>query len=223
MSVNKTKLPLVIVVEGGDASGKDTFCHAIADIITEHFNYNVDILADLYSTEVGQDVATMFLKKYKDLDPMSTALFLYGARRELYTKRIIPATENGHVVILNRFTDTTLAYQCAGSGMDATKLSILKTLVLDDFEPTMKVFLHCDLATQQQRLNARKETDFMEVQNADFKTRINNSFFGSYLRDYLKALEFDTSIPFEDNRDKLTRSIIQAVEIHRIHEVSLAT
>lgn len=120
-----------------------------------------------------------------DWSPISEALLLFAAREMHYNNVIAPALEKGEIVICDRFTDSTRAYQGYGHGLELEKLEQLKQITIGDVEPDLTFVLDIDvskgLARSDRRLSEQggeeaKREDRFESLELEFHERLRQGF-----------------------------------------------
>lgn len=101
-----------IVFEGGDGSGKDTLINLIKE---KHADKNIEFVRDPGGTLAAEKIREFVLNKEAgDIDSRTELLLFLAARAETVAKVILPALEAGRIVVANRFTLSTIAYQVYG-------------------------------------------------------------------------------------------------------------
>lgn len=105
-----------------------------------------------------------------------TELLLYeAARSQLFTQVIGPALANGNVVLCDRFTDSTVAYQGFGRGLDLGLIARLNTLVTNGREPDRTIVLDVDVKLGLQRAT-QEGADRLEMAGEGFHDRVHAAF-----------------------------------------------
>jgi dTMP kinase len=120
---------LYIALDGIDGCGKSTQCMKLA----EHFGSlgrTVLLTREPGGTEIGAELRSRLLSSKYDLEPESEMMLFFVDRLEHLTKKVIPALNEGMVVISDRFTASTYAYQVYGRGIDESIYSNLADLAL---------------------------------------------------------------------------------------------
>lgn len=168
---------LFIAIEGVDGAGKTT---AIEFLKREFESANCEVLtvADLYSTDLGGMVLNAFLHSEKNLDPLSEALLIYGARNELYQTVILPALKENKVIIVDRWIDSTMTYQSGVKGVNPAVIKALEAIVISDRIPDITIYLDCDLDVARSRMDGRR-LDKHEKAGNEFHQKVRDSFENS--------------------------------------------
>ncbi|MFN4103329.1 MAG: dTMP kinase [Tepidimonas sp.] len=113
---------LFITFEGIDGAGKSTHITALADALRSQ-GYAVTVTREPGGTPLAEELRASLL--HTGMDALTEALLMFAARRDHLVRVIEPALQVGRVVLCDRFTDATFAYQGHGRGFD---LGILRTL-----------------------------------------------------------------------------------------------
>lgn len=144
---------LFVTFEGGEGSGKTTQLKLLADRILASGAEVIDT-KDPGGTAIGKEIRTLLLHSGPDRVQRAdrsvhiasaTELLLYEASRaQLVRELIAPALARGAVVLCDRFTDSTLAYQGFGRGIDLTLIRRLSRFSTDGLVPDLTVLLDLD-------------------------------------------------------------------------------
>ena len=116
---------LFITVEGIDGAGKTTHVSGIRNYFDRR-GRKVVSTREPGGTSVGEALRAVLLGSEHPIHPETEALLMFAARREHLARVIVPALGEGSVVICDRFTDATFAYQGWGRGVDLAKLEIME-------------------------------------------------------------------------------------------------
>lgn len=184
-----------ITFEGIDGAGKSTHIQAFADAIGQRFpEKSVVLTREPGGTELGEKLRDILLHHPMHLE--TEALLMFAARREHLATVIEPALRAGKIVISDRFTDASFAYQGGGRGLDLAKLYELEVWVQMRIQSSgveQRYLLQPDLtflfdlpsATAEARRSAAREPDKFEVLNTDF--------FESVRQEYLRRAHDDSA------------------------------
>ena len=161
---------LFISFEGIDGAGKSTHIDAVAARFRAA-GRTVVLTREPGGTPLSETLRGLVL--HEPMDALTEALLMFAARREHLVQVIEPALARGEVVLCDRFTDATFAYQGGGRGFDWAVLAQLETMVqqLPDQslrQPELTVWFDLDPAVAAQRLASARVPDKFESQPADF-------------------------------------------------------
>jgi len=172
---------LFISFEGIDGAGKSTHIEALAQVLIEQ-GREVTLTREPGGTALAEKLRALILNDA--MDAMTEALLVFAARRDHLQRCIEPALAQGQVVLCDRFTDATFAYQGCGRGFDLEVLQYLEHLVqtvkgLDGgFVRQPDVTLWFDLAPEiaAQRLLGSRVPDKFEAQPVEFFARVRQGY-----------------------------------------------
>ncbi len=161
---------LFISFEGIDGAGKSTHIARVADMFRQAGRVVV-LTREPGGTPVSEKLRKLVL--HEPMDPLTEALLMFAARREHLVQVIEPALARGDVVLCDRFTDATFAYQGGGRGFDWQVLGRLEHMVqaLPDGslrQPDLTVWFDLDPLIAAERLASARVPDKFESQPADF-------------------------------------------------------
>jgi len=153
------------------------------------------------------------------MDPW-TELFLYeAARAEHLAQTIHPALEKGEIVLCDRFTDSTLAYQAHARGLPWKKVELLNQLATQGIQPDFVVFLDIDPETG---LSRAKDPNRFEKEGVEFQKKVRSGFLKARLENSKKATKKKPQwITLKVERytpDQLTQILIQRIK-HQTEQV----
>ena len=175
---------LFISFEGIDGAGKSTHISALADAF-KAAGRNVTLSREPGGTPLAEKLRIMVLNDA--MDALTESLLIFAARRDHLQKIIAPALQRGDVVLCDRFTDATFAYQGAGRGFDLQVLRVLEQWVqaanaLDALETNALIEPHLtlwfDLSPEgaAQRLAGARVPDKFESQPLEFFRRVASGY-----------------------------------------------
>lgn len=157
---------LFLTVEGVDGAGKSSHLDWLADALRAQ-GKTVVLTREPGGTSIGERLRKMLLHEAMDLE--TETLLMFAARREHLAQVILPALTRGDVVISDRFTDATYAYQGGGRGVSRNKILQLEQWVQGDLQPNLTLLFDLPLAIAAQRLaQGRAQLDKFEQESQVF-------------------------------------------------------
>lgn len=134
-----------ITFEGGEGSGKSTQVKLLAEYLQEK-GFDVVLTREPGGTPEAEKIRDLLVRNDGgDWSPLEECLLLFAARAHHIRTLIKPALEAGKIVISDRFTDSTRAYQGYGLGVDLKKIEALNNDLIDDFKPDLTLLLDIDV------------------------------------------------------------------------------
>jgi dTMP kinase len=167
---------LFISFEGIDGAGKSTHIAALADACRAQGRV-VSLTREPGGTALAEKLRALVLND--PMDPLCEALLMFAARRDHLLQVIEPALQRGEVVLCDRFTDATFAYQGHGRGFDLAVLRQLEAWVQtvpesagDLRQPDLTVWFDLDPKVAAERLSVARSPDRFESQPLAFFSRV---------------------------------------------------
>jgi dTMP kinase len=172
-----TRAGFFVSFEGLDGAGKSTQVAALGAALRADGYDAITVRPN--DTPIGELVSGVVLQHQMSasLQPWTEALLFNAGRVQLLAEVILPALERGTVVIADRFTDSTLAYQGGGRGVDTDALLSLHRDCCGDIWPDLTIYLDLDQSIAVHRQHAQQlPLDRMEGAPDDFHARVRAAF-----------------------------------------------
>ncbi|GGZ80940.1 dTMP kinase [Streptomyces bluensis] len=163
-----------IALEGGDGAGKSTQAEALAEWIRAK-GHEVVLTREPGATPVGKRLRSILLDvSSAGLSHRAEAL-LYAADRAEHVDTVVrPALERGAVVISDRYTDSSVAYQGAGRDLSPTEIARISRWATNGLVPHLTVLLDVSPETARERFT--EAPDRLESEPAEFHARVRSGF-----------------------------------------------
>ena len=200
-----------ISFEGIDGAGKSTHIEGLAQWFKSR-GHTVTLTREPGGTPLAEKFRELAL--HESMDPLTEALVMFAARREHLVQVIEPALARGEVVLCDRFTDATFAYQGGGRGFDWNVLKALEQMVQKVpsstlRQPDLTIWFDLDPAVAAQRLSTARVPDKFESQP--------QSFFQAVRDGYAKRMQESPSrfaqIEADQSREDVWSEVLKAVEL----------
>ena len=189
---------LFITFEGADGCGKTTQIELLNKYLQEK-GFKTLVTREPGAKGLGEKLREILLNYDGEVSPNCES-FLFLADRAQHVDCVIkPALKDGVIVLCDRYTDSTVAYQGYGRQLDIEQIKKLNEIAVNGLKPDLTIVFDIDIETSMQRVGKTK--DRMESAGMDFFNRVRNGYLAI-------AKE-------EPNRVKVINS---ADTIERIHE-----
>ena len=166
---------LFITLEGGDGAGKSTQIRNIERFFTER-GFAVMLTREPGGTSISEKLREILLDKDNSEMTDVTEMLIYAASRAQHVReRIIPALERGEVVICDRFTDSSVAYQGFGRGL-GSMVSEVNERATGGLRPDITFWMDIDPAVGRERAGRTGELDRLESEKLDFHYRLREGY-----------------------------------------------
>ena len=169
-----------ITFEGMDGSGKSTQIRRLAARLREQGRTVLET-AEPGGTPIGSQIRQILLdSKNYTLAPATELLLYFASRAQNFAEWIEPALARGEVVLSDRFTDSSLAYQGCGRGLGSETVLALDRIACRGLKPDLTLLIDIDLSTSLSRAEARNlrasRSDRMEQQAAAFYEKVREAY-----------------------------------------------
>jgi dTMP kinase len=144
----------LITVEGIDGAGKTTVVGALADALRKR---DVVVLREPGGVELSERIRALVKDPELEVSPRAEALLYAAARAQLVAERLEPLLADGRWVLLDRFVDSSLAYQGAGRGLSVEEVRTLNLFATGGLTPDRTLLLRIDARAGLARAGGRGE------------------------------------------------------------------
>jgi len=198
-----TEKGLFISFEGIEGTGKTIQ----SKLLYEHFKktgYTVILTEEPGGTKIGLKIREVLLSvENKEITPV-TELLLYNASRAQHIKEVIlPALNKGGIVITDRFSDSTVAYQGYGRGIDLKLIDSLERMVTEGLKPDITLLIDLDAETGLLRNKGINKTDRLELEDLKFHKKVRDGYLQIAAREPERIKLIDGSGSIEEIQRKI--------------------
>jgi dTMP kinase len=195
----------LISFEGIDGSGKSTQARKLYEFLKEE-GYEVSLYRDPGSTPLAERIREVIINYA--MDPITELLLFESARSSLVWEKIFPDLTSGKIVIVDRFIDSTTAYQGYGREINLGTVSILNHIATRGRKPDLTFILNLPLELALQRLKEQK-TKFEEP---NYLKRVRDG----YLQIFYSEKERDIRLIDASRSEEEVFEEIKAITLERL-------
>ena len=154
----------LVTIEGIDGAGKTTLCSGLAAALPD-----ATLLREPGGVELAERIRELVKDPALEVDPRAEALLYAAARAQLVASLVRPLLEEGRLVLLDRFVDSSLAYQGAGRGLGVAQVRAINDFGTGGLTPDRTLLLRLDPAVGRARQAGRGEApDRLELEDEAF-------------------------------------------------------
>jgi dTMP kinase len=164
---------MFITLEGVDGAGKSSHLTWLEDWFRQR-GFQVRMTREPGGTDIGEKLRELVL--HQPMHAETEALIMFAARREHLEQVIRPALAAGTVVISDRFTDASYAYQCGGRGLPEARLALLENWVHGDLQPDLTLLFDLAPEIAALRMADTRQPDRFEREQTDFHGRVRAAY-----------------------------------------------
>ena len=185
---------MLITFEGIDGAGKSTQINKLVSYLNSK-NREVLTLREPGGTEVAEKIRTILLESRHEISPIGELLLFSASRVELVQQVIRPALAVGKTVILDRFFDSTTAYQGYGRGIDLSLLQSIIDISTCGTVPDITFYLDIEPEEALHRKFEHELLDRMERSGLEFYQHVRRGYLEMISRNKERFVCIDALLP----------------------------
>lgn len=204
---------LFITFEGTEGSGKSTHVQLLYNALVQK---KIDALltAEPGGTDVGRAIRQVLLDPaHRGMDPVAELLLYNASRSQLVHKVILPALKKGKVVISDRYSDSTAAYQGAARGLHAGLIETLDAISTGGLKPRLTILLDLDVETGLKRNRRLNKTDRLELETLEFHRRVREGYLRLRDREPGRIRLIDASASKLEVHEMIVKEVLAALDM----------
>ncbi|HEY2398163.1 MAG TPA: dTMP kinase [Solirubrobacteraceae bacterium] len=166
----------LITIEGLDGAGKSTLAESLRRELSQR-GVHAELLREPGGVELSERIRELVRDPSLAVSPRAEALLYAAARAQLVAERLAPLLEDGAVVLLDRFVDSSLAYQGAGRGLGVEQVRAVNLFATGLLEPDRTLLLRISPEAGRARQRERAlEPDRLEREDEQFFAAIASAY-----------------------------------------------
>lgn len=169
----------IISFEGPDGAGKTTVLNKVLPILQEKLAQPILTTREPGGVVISERIRDVILDvNHTEMDAKTELLLYMAARRQHWIERVLPAVEAGQVVIMDRFIDSSVAYQGAGRGLDKSEIYWLNAYATDHHKPDLTLYFDVPSEVGLARIeaNADREVNRLDLEKLDMHQRVRQGY-----------------------------------------------
>jgi dTMP kinase len=186
----RTRDGFFLTLEGPEGGGKTTQAKRLEDHLRRR-GYDVLLTREPGGTKLGEEIRRIFSSKGYTISPEAELLLLLSSRAQHVREVIAKSLEQKKVVICDRFSDATLAYQGYGRGMDISLIKMLNDFATSGLRPDLTILLDLDVEVGLRRKGISE--DRMEAEDISFHERVRKGYLSIALEEPERVKVLDAS------------------------------
>lgn len=198
------KKGLFITFEGADGCGKTTQMKLLAKYL-EKQGHDVLLTREPGGKGLGEKVREILLNYDGEVSDRCESFLFLADRAQNIDIIVNPAVEAGKIVLCDRHTDSTVAYQGYGRGLDLDRINLLNSIAVNGRRPDLTFVFDIDTETSMQRVG--KEKDRMESAGIEFHNRVREGYLKIAQQEPERIIVIDASKSIEEIHEKVLNQI----------------
>ncbi len=170
---------LFITIEGPDGAGKTTVLNELFPRLQMIAKKEIIKTREPGGVLIAEKIRQIILNPdHRQMDERTEALLYAAARRQHLVEVIIPALNEGKIVICDRFVDSSLTYQGAGRRIGMKEIAQINEFATEGLEPDFTLYLDVDSDTGLRRIqnHRKKDIDRLDLEGLEFHQRVRHAY-----------------------------------------------
>lgn len=203
-----------ITFEGGEGAGKTSVLHSLGPRL-QKLGYKIMMTREPGGIEIAEKIrATILDPLHTAMDARTEALLYAAARRQHLVEKIVPALQEGKIVLCDRFIDSSLAYQGYARGLGIDEVFTINEFAIQDCLPTLTLFFDIQPEKGLQRISANKhrERNRLDLEKIHFHELVYEAYY-ILLNKYPNRMQaINADQPIEKVEEEAFKQIMSHVE-----------
>ncbi|MFH0886939.1 MAG: dTMP kinase [bacterium] len=196
-----------ITFEGPEGCGKTTQVKLLAGYLKAK-GYKVRVTREPGGTRIGQEIRQLLLNTKAKMDHLAEVFLFMADRREHVAEVVLPHLKKGYVVISDRYSDSTMAYQVGGRGLPRKMVKSLCDIASQGIVPNITFLLDVPSELGLKRVDsARYVYDRFESELLAFHRRVRKAFLNIAAKEKKRIKVIDTRISIKEVQENITKII----------------
>lgn len=196
---------ILVAIEGIDGSGKSTLAHNLSLALHEQ-GYNTLLTKEPGASELGKEIRKIIQTQMLPLTQKAEYLLFAADRAQHFVELIIPALEQKKLIISDRMSDSSLAYQGYGNGLDLDMIHLINQWTMQNIIPDLTIFVRIPIDIALERAKKRGSLSAYEKRTG-FLDRVADGFEELY-----KNRENVIIVNGMESPENLTTQVCTAIE-----------
>jgi dTMP kinase len=164
---------LFLTFEGGDGAGKTTLIQTLHNKLSS-LGHEVLVTREPGGTPLGDEIRSLLLSKKTPITSKAELALFLASRAQHVEEVILPALSKGKIVLCDRFSDSTIAYQGAARHLGIEKTDLVCQFFSDDLKPDLTFYL--DISPTEAQKRVKRAFDRIESEDISFHETIREAF-----------------------------------------------
>ncbi len=201
------KKGLFIVFEGGEGTGKTTAIESIYDWIIEK-GLKCIKTREPGGIKIAEEIRQVILNKENTkMDGRTEALLYAAARRQHLVEKVIPALEDGYIVLCDRFIDSSLAYQGYARGLGIDEVMSINKFAIGDYMPDLSILFDLDpkIGLERISISGEREVNRLDLEKMEFHEKVREGYNKVYNDNKERIIKINADQSKEDIVNELKK------------------
>ena len=189
----------LVSLEGPEGAGKTSVLEALIPVLE---NRGVEVLTtrEPGGVLIGEKIREVILDpSHTEMDPKTELLLYIASRRQHLVEKVLPALAAGKLVIMDRFIDSSVAYQGFGRGLDIDAIDWLNQFATDGLKPDLTLYFDIEVEEGLARIaaNSDREVNRLDMEGLDLHRKVRQGYLTLIEREGNRIEKIDASLPLD--------------------------
>ena len=189
----------LVSLEGPEGAGKTSVLEALIPILEDR---GVEVLTtrEPGGVLIGEKIREVILDpSHTEMDPKTELLLYIASRRQHLVEKVLPALEAGKLVIMDRFIDSSVAYQGFGRGLDIDAIDWLNEFATDGLKPDLTLYFDIEVEEGLERIaaNSDREINRLDMEGLDLHRKVRQGYLSLLEKEADRIVKIDASLPLD--------------------------
>lgn len=191
---------IIITLEGPDGAGKTSVLEGLIPLLQVEFNKEIVSTREPGGVAIAESIRSLILDVNNTEMDYKTELLLYiAARRQHLVEKVLPAVEKGNLVLIDRFIDSSVAYQGAGRGIEKRDIQWLNDFATDFTKPDLTLYFDVPSEVGLARIEKNKDREInrLDLEKIDMHQKVRQGYLALAKEDSKRIVTIDASQSLE--------------------------
>ena len=189
----------LVSLEGPEGAGKTSVLEALIPILEDR---GVEVLTtrEPGGVLIGEKIREVILDpSHTEMDPKTELLLYIASRRQHLVEKVLPALAAGKLVIMDRFIDSSVAYQGFGRGLDIDAIDWLNEFATDGLKPDLTLYFDIEVEEGLARIaaNSDREVNRLDMEGLNLHRKVRQGYLSLLEREGNRIEKIDASLPLD--------------------------
>ena len=189
----------LVSLEGPEGAGKTSVLEALIPILEDR---GVEVLTtrEPGGVLIGEKIREVILdSSHTEMDPKTELLLYIASRRQHLVEKVLPALAAGKLVIMDRFIDSSVAYQGFGRGLDIEAIDWLNEFATDGLKPDLTLYFDIEVEEGLARIaaNSDREVNRLDMEGLDLHRKVRQGYLSLLEKEEDRIVKIDASLPLD--------------------------
>ena len=189
----------LVSLEGPEGAGKTSVLEALIPILEDR---GVEVLTtrEPGGVLIGEKIREVILDpSHTEMDPKTELLLYIASRRQHLVEKVLPALAAGKLVIMDRFIDSSVAYQGFGRGLDIDAIDWLNEFATDGLKPDLTLYFDIEVEEGLARIaaNSDREINRLDMEGLDLHRKVRQGYLSLLEKEVDRIVKIDASLPLD--------------------------